>query len=274
MKKQNSMLCRWSQALLATLLAWMGFSCSHENGWYDEPAMYGTPFAHFEIKGQVLDPQKRPVRGAQIEVKDLDTAYPWLSSDTIYTDEEGKFSWQKGGFPTLRYQLITSGPDGDRYAGAYTPDTSVVVFNREEMTGAEGWYDGRGVRDTVVTLKNFTEWHTSPYTLYTFHGVVTDKEGHPLAGILISTRPDYQAHEGNSSYAAITNEWGKYAFTLDKASAAEHVFYASLADFWWNMPAYRPDSVTVDFREIPLTDAQGLLAGRGEKQINFQLVKN
>lgn len=271
MKKQKKNLWKWSNVLLTTLLAWLGLACSDG---HEEAAMYGTPYAYFEIKGQVLDQQKRPVAHAQIEITDLDTPYPWLTSDTIYTDTEGLFSWQKGGFPNLRYQLITTGPDGDKYAGAYAADTSVIVFKREEMTGAQGWYEGRGVRDTTLTLKNYIDTHTSPYMLYTFHGMVTDTEGYPLAGILISTLPGYVPSNGDKSYAAITNEWGKYQFTLDKATVAEHTFYASLADFWWNREAYQGDSVVVDFQEIPLTGGEGMLIGRGGKEINFQLKKN
>lgn len=270
MKKQNTLFYRASQWLLTTLLAWFGFSCSQE---VDE-AMYGTPYANFEIKGRIVDIANRPIAHAQIEVSDPTSPYPWLSIDTVYTDAEGMFSWQKGGFPTLVYQLIVSGPDGDKYAGTYAADTSLITFKREEMTGADGWYDGRGVRDTTIMLKNFTDSHQSPYALYTFHGTVTDPEGHPLPGILITTRPGYAPYGEDKLYAAITNEWGKYRFTLDKAAPVEHTFYASLADFWWKMSAYRTDSVQIDISQIPLSGGKGMLTGRGEKEINFQLKKN
>lgn len=270
MKKQNNLFLQASQWLLTTLLVWLGFSCSEEG----KELMYGTPYAYFEIKGYVVDEANRPIAHAQIEVTDPTSSYAWLSTDTVYTDAEGRFSWQKGGFPTLIYQLIVSGPDGDKHAGTYAADTSLVTFRREEMTGAEGWYDGRGVRDTTIVLKNFTDPHNSPYTLYTFYGTVTDPEGYPLPGVLITTRPGYAPYTEDNSYAAITNEWGKYRFTLDKAAPVAHTVYASLADFWWNRTAYRCDSTQVDFSQIPLSPGKGMLLGRGEKEINFQLKKD
>lgn len=54
----------WYNALAASLLSLLGFSSCGENGpWGDEPALYGTPTASYEAKGNITAEDGTPVEG-------------------------------------------------------------------------------------------------------------------------------------------------------------------------------------------------------------------
>lgn len=69
------------------------------------------------------------------------------------------------------------------------------------------------------------------------------------------------------------HETGRYQFTYDQAPATEHTLYARLSPSFSD-PQYpwKTDSIVVNFGEIELIDGEGMLIGRGSKEVNFQLV--
>ena len=69
------------------------------------------------------------------------------------------------------------------------------------------------------------------------------------------------------------DETGRYQFTYDQAPATEHTLYARLSPSFSD-PQYpwKTDSIVVNFGEIELIDGEGMLIGRGSKEVNFQLV--
>ena len=271
MKNLSYIILKTFNSILIGLLTILGFSCSNEDDQNIIICEYGSPYAHFYIKGKVTDEQNNPVSNAQILVKSPDTNHEWLQCDTLYTNQQGAFELKKSDFPVSKYRFITSAEEGKERLLAN--DTTLVSFSREDFKDGERWFEGNVEKDIKITLKKYVDTHTSPYTLYTVYGRVTDKDGYPLAGILITSLPSYTFNNPDDpySYPAITDYNGNYSLTYDKATATEHTIYASLYMGWWNWEAHYGDSVTINFADIPLSGGKDLLIGKGKKELNFVL---
>ena len=239
---------------------------------------YGTPYANFQIKGKVVDTNDHPIPNAQIRINRNDARiypYGWLHTDTVRTDANGEFDWKKTDFPILKYRFITEDIDEEMNGGQFASDTTQVIFDSEELTGGDRWYEGSASKEIKITLKEYVDTHTEPYALYTIYGKVTDDQGYPLAGVAILTSPAYTPtqEDGLSSFPAITDETGRYQFTYDKATAIEHTIYTKLSSYWNDPNACKTDSIIVNFAEIELSQGKGMLMSKGSKEINFQLTR-
>ena len=109
-------------------------------------------------------------------------------------------------FPILKYRFITEDIDEEMNGGQFASDTTQVIFDSEELTGGDGWYEGSASKEIKITLKEYVDTHTEPYALYTIYGKVTDDQGYPLAGVAILTSPAYTPTQEDdlSSFPAIT----------------------------------------------------------------------
>ncbi len=264
-------LLKLCNSVLVALLALFGIACSDQND--PVPAEYGTPYASFSIKGKVTDEQNHPVPNVRILVRTPDSSEEWIKADTLYSDQQGAFLFEKADFPVSKYKFIISDTDGEANGGFFANDTTILALNREDYRNGHRWFQGSVDKEIQITLKKYVDPHTSPYVLYTIYGRVTDKDGYPLAGILINTLPSYTFNDANNpySYPAITDHSGNYSFTYDKATATEHTIQASLYRGWWNWEAYYESSATVNFADIPLSEGKGMLIGKGKKEVNFVL---
>lgn len=225
-----------------------------------------------------MDTNDNPIPNAQIRINRNDARiypYGWLHTDTVRTDANGEFDWKKTDFPILKYQFITEDIDEEMNGGQFASDTTQVIFDSEELTGGDGWYEGSASKEIKITLKEYVDTHTEPYALYTIYGKVTDDQGYPLAGVAILTSPAYTPTQEDdlSSFPAITDETGRYQFTYDKATAIEHTIYTKLSSYWNDPNACKTDSIIVNFAEIELLQGKGMLTGKGSKEINFQLTR-
>lgn len=259
--------------LLAGLLAVLGFGATGCDKMY--PVEYGTPHATYALKGKVVDQQNQPVPHVQVQIQPAEEAATpswYLPVDTVYTDADGNFAWERNDFITSpRFQMISEDTDEEANRGWFASDTLQIDFSDEKMTGGKGWYEGRAEKEVTVTLKKYVDPHTAPYVLYTFYGQVTDEQGNPLPGILITTDPAYYPATlpEERQYAARTNWNGKYRFSYDRAASAEHTFYASSPLKENNR--FEKDSFLLNFADIKLYGGQGLLVGKGSQEINFRL---
>ena len=229
-------------------------------------------------KRQVVDTNDHPIPNAQIRINRNDARiypYGWLHTDTVRTDANGEFDWKKTDFPILKYRFITEDIDEEMNGGQFASDTTQVIFDSEELTGGDRWYEGSASKEIKITLKEYVDTHTEPYALYTIYGKVTDDQGYPLAGVAILTSPAYTPTQEDdlSSFPAITDETGRYQFTYDKATAIEHTIYTKLSSYWNDPNACKTDSIIVNFAEIELSQGKGMLMGKGSKEINFQLTR-
>ena len=191
------------------------------------------------------------------------------------TDTNGDFIFSKTDFPFMEYRLIIEDIDWDKNKAIYASDTITVTFDSNDFSGGEGWSLGSASKEIQIQLKEYIDTHTEPYTLYTFYGRVTDQDGWPVPGVTIYTSPAYTPNidEDITSFPAVTDETGRYQFTYDQAPATEHTLYARLSPSFSD-PQYpwKTDSIVVNFGEIELIDGEGMLIGRGSKEVNFQLV--
>lgn len=275
MKKLYPYLLHGINWILAGLLSLLGFSCASDN--IDGPVeMYGTPYGTFEFKGKVVDRLNNPIPNIQVEISDSIPSRGWMKSDTLYSDEKGEINWKMNDFPCLTYRLIATDPDGNREEGPFAADTSFLSLANAVYEGGSGWYKGNATVEKEIVLDKYVDMHTEPYALYTIYGRVTDEEGYPLPGIVISTTPGYlpEKPESDFDYPAITNERGMYSFTYDQAQPVEHVIHTSYLEKWWNSKPYILETDSVDFAEIELKDGKGMLIGKGSKEVNFVLKRN
>lgn len=80
-------------ALLTSLLAFLGFGCSTISPEYGSPpviCIYGVPKANVMLSGKVTDGQGQPLQNIQIDVREQTENYKYTAVYT-YTDETGNY---------------------------------------------------------------------------------------------------------------------------------------------------------------------------------------
>lgn len=134
-----------------TAIAFLGFGCSDDNG-MDEPDMYGTPTADFEVKGKVTDGDGKEVGNAEIRVTKIDTPSGVYSirkttSETIGTyNVEGTFT----GYPEDKVKVVCVPADKN-----LEPDSTIVTLKKVN-DGDGAWNTGKGTATVDFTLKKKT----------------------------------------------------------------------------------------------------------------------
>lgn len=130
-------------------------------------AMYGSPYADFNIKGTVTDEDGEGISDIQVIVDvyqswtdDIDSTYTMLDyTDTLYTNDEGKVSKKNGYiFAEPAHVRITlndnqEGIDngGDFESKTLTNNDGIKL--RQTKKGGSGWYNGAFDADFNTTLK-------------------------------------------------------------------------------------------------------------------------
>lgn len=274
MNKTNYLFLSFTNKILAGLLSLLGFSlaaCDKMGS-----AEYGTPHADYEIKGKVVNNQGTPIPDIQVEVSDSIPESGWMYKDTIYTDANGEFHWKRGDFPRMTFQLISRDIDEEKNGGQFVPKTTFVSFRNADYRGGDTWYEGKATLETEITLDKYVDTHKVPHAFFTIYGQVTDTLGQPLGGIVIGTTPSLlEEVPGNTSnYLAITNAYGMYRFTCDVEKIEVYTIETLPLKEYWNSIPYEMKSEIINFAEIELSGGNGLLIGKGSKEVNFALKKN
>jgi len=150
MKTSKHSFLKFCNVALAALLGLLGFQCS-------EPQVeYGSPSADFVLKGQITNKaDKKPLKNIYIGFEPLrilpmygvpQTDYSYLP--TAYTDENGNYELQCGGF-SLGYTsdvdtIYVYDLDGEENGGQFAADTVAVDWNEAQKTkNSSGiWYQG------------------------------------------------------------------------------------------------------------------------------------
>ncbi len=133
--KRSSKWLKVFNGLLSSVLALLGYSC---NVLGETPDEYGTPYARYEVKGKVTDKENQSaVEGARVIVKPLSyetgIASPY-NNDTVYTDNDGNYLYQKEGSGLERLRVVCEDP-----SDTYKADSTQVSMNPK---GGDGWYQG------------------------------------------------------------------------------------------------------------------------------------
>lgn len=100
--KKESRITTIINSLLSAVLAMLGFSACSDSEGEEIPDMYGTPYGHFQISGEVKDEDSKAVEGAMVisrqfkytdfcADKDANNYYLSQGCDTAYTDRKGRY---------------------------------------------------------------------------------------------------------------------------------------------------------------------------------------
>lgn len=124
----------WYNFLLGALLSVVGYGCSSDG---DEPVMYGSPVADYQISGVVTDENGNPVEGIKaslnhVDVKDGEVKVGYEKQSTK-TDAEGRYTMDvknvEGGIGTTGLQM--EDVDGEEHGGTFKK--KVVLIDASEV---------------------------------------------------------------------------------------------------------------------------------------------
>ena len=139
---------RWYNALLASLLALLGFdSCSKET---ETPDEYGAPYAEYQIRGNVTDEDGQPIPGIKARLghlyddNDLGQIqvmpYP---VDSAETNAKGELQIDAPVYGPDMSMVLTD-EDGDLNGGEFLSDTIALSdMKKEQVEEGKGWYQGK-----------------------------------------------------------------------------------------------------------------------------------
>lgn len=137
MKRKSNWL-KVFNSILSSLLTLLGYtSCDSSE---DIPVEYGTPYAKYEVKGKVVDKESlATIEGARVIVKPVisndgaEQTSPYYN-DTVYTDKDGKYIYQKEVEAYDYLRVVCEDP-----SGTYEADSTLLKMNPEN---GQGWYQG------------------------------------------------------------------------------------------------------------------------------------
>lgn len=141
---------RWTVGrLLSGALALLGFAGCN-NG--EAPVLYGTPSVDYRVMGTITDTNGKPIQGIRVVVADQDIIngkisaeeYPWVTSDTTYTDNKGQFSSSKINDISYTRTLIDIQDIDDEANGGVFNEKRLHIndFEKKQVKKKDGWYSG------------------------------------------------------------------------------------------------------------------------------------
>lgn len=137
-RKSKSKWLKVFNSLLSSVLALLGYTSCDSSG--DIPLEYGTPYAKYEVKGNVADKESQnSIEGARVIVKPVisnngtEQTSPY-SNDTVYTDKDGNYVYQKEMTASEYLRVVCEDPSGTHEA-----DSTLLKMKPEN---GEGWYKG------------------------------------------------------------------------------------------------------------------------------------
>ena len=148
----------WLLVALGGLLG-INFSCDKHGFWEDDATgEYGTPRAHYHVKGTVTNEQGQPVAGIGVGERKQwnEEGGSQIMGYLDTTDSEGRYKVDYNyAFP--RRPLSVDFHDIDGVENGSYKDT-VVTVNTEnvQLSGGDGhWYEGEGtvIQNVVMTEK-------------------------------------------------------------------------------------------------------------------------
>lgn len=108
-------------------------------------AIYGVPYATYEVNGSVVDKKNKPVEGAKVVVKGENNR---VIGDTVITNKKGNFELIKSAYPTNTLNIVVCDPQDDMPIDSVQHNTSYKKDNEER-----GFYNGKCTISTKVKIK-------------------------------------------------------------------------------------------------------------------------
>lgn len=154
---------RWYSALLATLIALLGFDSCDVNGSeeYGPPMEYGVPTVRYIFGGHVQTDDQKPIEGIKVKVA-YRVSELWAGVDSTQTDAQGNYEMETRIMPTpdmkARLAVTFEDVDGEAHGGTFANDT-VRGNDMQEKQMEQGnghWYEGTYVYTADKTLNKKT----------------------------------------------------------------------------------------------------------------------
>ena len=142
METLKTFLFRKVNALLGAVLTLLGCnSCSVE----DEPALYGCPYAYYQVEGAVMDEAGNPLKDIQVVSKRASDYYYGL--DTVYTQADGTFMVERRSIDQDSIRVVV-----EDLNGVFAPDSMNVELSLTKK-GKDGWCVGTYVGEAIIKMK-------------------------------------------------------------------------------------------------------------------------
>ena len=142
METLKTFLFRKVNALLGAVLSLLGCnSCSVE----DEPALYGCPYAYYQVEGAVMDEAGNPLKDIQVVSKRASDYYYGL--DTVYTQADGTFKVERKSIDQDSIRVVV-----EDLNGVFAPDSVNVELSLTKK-GKDGWCVGTYVGEAIIKMK-------------------------------------------------------------------------------------------------------------------------
>ena len=136
--------------LLSGVLVLLGFTACDSDDPGNGLCEYGTPSADYQVKGKVLDPTGKPIKGVQVVVKDLNAYFVKgekdyvVDYDTVYTDVKGEFESDKAHtFSIGSQEVLFHDVDGEENGGGF--ESATLKTNQMDISQIKeggSWYSG------------------------------------------------------------------------------------------------------------------------------------
>jgi putative lipoprotein (rSAM/lipoprotein system) len=108
-------------------------------------AIYGVPYASYDISGTVVNKKHEPIADAKVIIKGYNNQ---VIGDTIITNKEGEFELQSSTFPTANINIVVVDGRDETVKDSVQHKTSYV----KEQEG-RGFYHGECKIETKIKLK-------------------------------------------------------------------------------------------------------------------------
>ena len=108
---------------------------------------YGAPHGEYELKGVITDKaSSNPLKNIQI------VRQKW---DTVYTDAEGKYQFNRGWEEKETYYLKIEDIDGEENGGYFNSKELEVTFTKADQVkkGDGHWYEGKFSKTQNIELE-------------------------------------------------------------------------------------------------------------------------
>lgn len=146
---------RWYNAVLSALLSMLGFeACDIKNEYGAPPSEYGTPYASYEVKGQVTDEDDNPIPGIRITASNSPSDS--LAYQTVIADDAGHYALKERELYISDNDMIEfEDVDGEANGGLFQTQTLHIREMPMEKTadGKSNWDDGTYKVNGSVKLK-------------------------------------------------------------------------------------------------------------------------
>lgn len=108
-------------------------------------AIYGVPYATYDISGTVLNKKNKPIEGAEVVIKGYNNR---VIGDTITTNKQGEFELHESAFPTDMINIVVADPEGQ-----YKTDSIQYPASYEKTQEGRGFYRGECKIETEIKVK-------------------------------------------------------------------------------------------------------------------------